>query len=295
MLAITAYFAGDPLQCLAHLEAVGTRGQTPEARRFAVEYGWDGELHRLAYETSAHFALGHFDQARSRCRDLLSLAEPGAEIYSITTALGHATYLAHELGELDTAEQLVERSMAIANEQQLPALLANTFCSRGFALVRRGFVHKGLTEIETGLTLLRAAGVVAVYGYHLLYLAQAHLEAGDVERGLAAIAEGLALCARHQARFHESELYRIEGELRIRRGEEAESVATLCAALAIARRRGARAFELRAATSLARLLRGAGRRDEARWILEPVFGAFREGFDTTDLRVARELLDGLSH
>jgi predicted ATPase len=61
----------------------------------------------------------------------------------------------------------------------------------------------------------------------------------------------------------------------------------------VARGQGARSWELRATTSLARLLRDQGRRDEAREMLAAIFGWFSEGFDTPDLVDARELLDEL--
>ncbi len=66
------------------------------------------------------------------------------------------------------------------------------------------------------------------------------------------------------------------------------------AALSIAREQGTKGFELRAATSLARLLGDDGRREEARELLAPVYGSFTEGFDTADLKDAKALLDELT-
>ena len=65
-------------------------------------------------------------------------------------------------------------------------------------------------------------------------------------------------------------------------------------ALAIAREQGARSFELRAATSLARLWRDQGKRAEAHDLLAPVYGWFTEGFDTRDLIEAKSLLEELA-
>ena len=66
------------------------------------------------------------------------------------------------------------------------------------------------------------------------------------------------------------------------------------AALSIAREQGTKGFELRAATSLARLWREQGRQDEARELLAPLYGSFTEGFDTSDLKDAAKLLDKLA-
>jgi predicted ATPase len=65
-------------------------------------------------------------------------------------------------------------------------------------------------------------------------------------------------------------------------------------ALAVARAQQAKSWELRAAMSMARLLRDQGKRDEARDQLAPVYGRFTEGFDTLDLKDAKALLDELN-
>ena len=65
-------------------------------------------------------------------------------------------------------------------------------------------------------------------------------------------------------------------------------------ALAVVRQQQAKSWELRAATSLARLWRDQGKREEARDLLAPVYGRFTEGFDTLDLKEAKALLDELA-
>ena len=65
-------------------------------------------------------------------------------------------------------------------------------------------------------------------------------------------------------------------------------------ALAIAREQGTRGYELRAATSLARLWREQGRRADAHELLAPIYGWFTEGFDTPDLKEAKALLGELT-
>jgi predicted ATPase len=67
--------------------------------------------------------------------------------------------------------------------------------------------------------------------------------------------------------------------------------AAFAQAVSVARRQGSRGYELRAATSLARLWQDHGRRAEARDLLAPVYGWFTEGFDTADLKAAKSLLD----
>ncbi|GAC1613042.1 MAG: hypothetical protein NVS3B27_10250 [Novosphingobium sp.] len=96
-------------------------------------------------------------------------------------------------------------------------------------------------------------------------------------------------------RYLEAELYRIKGELALLEAPGAVGAAenALRQAVASARRQDAKSWELRAMTSLARLLRTQGKRDEARAVLGEIYGWFTEGFDTADLKSARALLDEL--
>jgi predicted ATPase len=87
---------------------------------------------------------------------------------------------------------------------------------------------------------------------------------------------------------------RIGGELAAREGRPGDGEPRLRAAIAMARSRGEKSLELRATMSLARLLLGQDRRDEARQALAEIYGWFTEEFDTADLRDAKMLLDQLS-
>jgi predicted ATPase len=84
------------------------------------------------------------------------------------------------------------------------------------------------------------------------------------------------------------------GELtgRLPHPDPAKAEESFRTALAIARKQGTRGYELRAATSLARLWGEKSRRGEARELLAPVYGWFTEGFDTPDLKEAKALNRG---
>ena len=97
-------------------------------------------------------------------------------------------------------------------------------------------------------------------------------------------------------RWYEAELHRLKGELLWQHAgtQPGEAEASFQQALAIARRQQAKALELRAAMSLARLWQRQGKRAEAHALLAPIYGWFTEGFDTADLQEARALLDALA-
>jgi predicted ATPase len=88
----------------------------------------------------------------------------------------------------------------------------------------------------------------------------------------------------------------VAGEIALKspRPDAANAAMYFEGALAVARQQQAKSWELRAAMSMARLWRDQGKRDEARDLLAPVYGWFTEGFDTLDLKEAKNLLDELS-
>jgi predicted ATPase len=116
---------------------------------------------------------------------------------------------------------------------------------------------------------------------------------GQTAEGLEALAEALATVAQSRGRWWEPELYRLRGELLLQHSvaQPGEAEACFQQALDIARRQQARSLELRAAMSLSRLWQRQGKREPARQLLAPIYGWFTEGFDTTDLREAKALLD----
>jgi predicted ATPase len=114
-----------------------------------------------------------------------------------------------------------------------------------------------------------------------------------VDAGLRVVDDGFAYAEKAPEGGYIHELHRIRGELLVKANRVEEAEASFRAALAYASERGARSFELRAATGLARVLGNTERQRDARNVLKPVLDWFTEGFDTADLIAARSLLDNL--
>ena len=93
-----------------------------------------------------------------------------------------------------------------------------------------------------------------------------------------------------------AEMSRLKGALLLQqqRPVQAEAEACFQQAIAVAQQQSAKSWELRAATSLARLWQQQGKTAEARDLLAPVYNWFTEGFDTADLKDAKALLDSLA-
>jgi len=138
------------------------------------------------------------------------------------------------------------------------------------------------------------------HSYYLVLLAEAYGKVGQVEDGLAALAEALTMVDKTVERVYEAELYRLKGELTLQFSIQSlesrveEAAACFLKAIEIARKQQAKSLELRAVMSLSRLWQRQGRRQEAHALLAEIYNWFTEGFDTKDLQEAKALLDELA-
>jgi predicted ATPase len=132
--------------------------------------------------------------------------------------------------------------------------------------------------------------------YWLVLLASAHGRCGQPQEGLATVTEALDAVVRSGERCWEAELHRLQGQLLLQKdaANQAEAEACFHRAIEFARAQKAKSWELRAATSLARLWRDQGKPEHAHELLALIYGWFTEGFDTADLKDAKELLDELA-
>jgi predicted ATPase len=122
------------------------------------------------------------------------------------------------------------------------------------------------------------------------YLAEALLLAGQANDALAAVEGGIAFAETHGHRYFEPELLRVRGEIAFADGHTGEAESWYRRALERARQQSSRAHELKAALSLSKVLEHDGRSDEAKAVVQAVHGSFVDGFETADVRRARELL-----
>jgi predicted ATPase/DNA-binding winged helix-turn-helix (wHTH) protein len=176
---------------------------------------------------------------------------------------------------------------------------------RAWALAKLGQVNNGLEQIRQALVVVRSIGTSNLMPLLSAMHAEICMHADQIDEGLAAIEEALA-AARKTCMFHyEAEVYRLKGELLLRHinrlrkfepgDQQYQEVATCFEeAIRIARQQHAKSLELRAATSLARLLQQQKRQVEAYELLAGIYNWFTEGYDTTDMLEAGKLLQDLS-
>jgi tetratricopeptide (TPR) repeat protein len=238
--------------------------------------------------------LGYADQAREVNREMCQLARAIGHPFSLAYALHHTAWLCqyYRLGaEVGAA---AEEEVAIAAEQGFALWQATGTFFRGAGLFLQGELGKALPLLLKGLDAFRASGSRLTLPFQLSILGDAYTQAGRFGDARRALDEGLALAEKNDERCQEAELHRLQGELH--RAESSDQAAEDCfrQAIEIAQGQQSRAWELRAAMSLARLRQRQGRRDEARAALAAVYGTFTEGFTTPDLVDARALLETLT-
>ena len=165
--------------------------------------------------------------------------------------------------------------------------------NRGILLVRCGDFLHGIEVMQHAMAAAKEFNAGRGHPLRLGHLAVAHANLGQAEFGVGLLDEAILTAEQMQERVFEAELHRLRGELLLQLNNKREATAALKRALTVARGQQARMWELRAATSLARLWRDQGKLAQARDLLAPVYGWFTEGFDTPDLKEARVLLGEL--
>jgi predicted ATPase len=160
----------------------------------------------------------------------------------------------------------------------------------------RGDASVGLAEMSEGISYSRGLGIHICLPQFEAELAQAEAEAGQIDTAIARLKQAHEEIELTGERWCEAALHRIRGNILLNRdsANTAPAEEAFLTAVAIAQQQKARSFELRAATSMARLWRDQGKQKEARELLAPVYDWFTEGFDTRDLKEAKALLDELA-
>ena len=165
----------------------------------------------------------------------------------------------------------------------------------GWTAAEDSGLEAGIAALRRGFASRAASGRNFEEPQVLAYLVEMLVEAAQPEEGMKVLAEAFAGSGDKGMIYWDAELHRLRGVLLLLSdGNESEAEACFKQAIEIARGQSARSFELRAAIGLARLWQGEGKRSEARDILAPVYDWFTEGFDTTDLKAAKVLLDELT-
>src|SRR5262245_445898 len=245
------------------------------------------------YLAIALFCLGFPDRALAQSNATVAEARRLAHPPTLTVTLSTDSRLLSLAGDSAALDERASQLIALATEQGFPLYHMLGTIYRGWVKVSTGDVLEGISLLRSGSSAYSATGAKTRTPYHLALLAKACEIAGQVEEAFFLLDDSLRIAQMIGECWFASELYRYQGQLMLRQGKSEAAEDLYRQALAIAKKQEAKLWELRAAVSLATLVRDQGRRSEAYDFLASVYGSFIEGFGTQDLRGAKTLLDQL--
>jgi predicted ATPase len=240
--------------------------------------------------------LGYPDRARQRIQEALALAHEVEHPYSLAAAMIWSTMLYRDLRQVQAVLEQAEAALKLTTQHKFAFWLAQGMIYRGWALGMQGQGEEGIEQMRQGMAVVGATWAEAERVRYPVMLAEVYGRTEQTEKGLDILVEAVARIDHNAYRLDESERYRLKGELLLQQSVDNQAQAETCfhKALSVAQGQSAKSWELRTATSLARLWQSQDRRQEAHDLLAPVYGWFTEGFDTADLQETKALLDDLS-
>jgi len=281
-------------------EAVSHLG---EALRYATRADLRFTPFGLLYDSAAQINLaiglqlqGHPSEAAKLLDEVLRRSRDSRHLFSLAFVLSvGGSAVNHYRRQPETVRVYSEEAVALSDENGFMEWLNQACFYHGWSVAELGEVDKGVAEMEAAL-MRRTLTNTMWPQYFTALLARCYAKMGRVREALTMLKDALLRIEETGQKVAKAEMLRLHGEVLLMHDKSAAAEAESCfrAALEVARAQEAKWWELRTSVSLARLLRDANRRDEARTILTEIYNWFTEGFDLPDLKDAKGLLDELS-
>jgi predicted ATPase/DNA-binding winged helix-turn-helix (wHTH) protein len=297
LIGVPLHCLGDHARARGHIEGMLSRSAYTVKSSQGNRFRFDQPLAARVILAQMLWLQGFPDRAIEATHSSLDEAIATGHAISLCDALAQAVCpIAMLVGDLSAAEQAVTTLLSEATLHALDPWSVLGCCWKGALHIKRGELDYGLPLLRSALTDLREVRFAFYHAGFLGVLTEGFASAGQFEAAHGAIDEALEYCKQKEELWYIAELLRIKGEILLQKGDEGVPLAEehFLRSGAWARQQAALSWELRAAISLARLRRQQGRVAEAREALALVYERFSEGFATTDLRVAKRLLDALS-
>jgi predicted ATPase len=293
MVGVSLHYLGQQTRAREHLEYVLKR-DVGVAGNSIGRIQYDPKLAARAYLPRVLWLQGFPEQAMEAAEKAISDAHESGHVLTSALVLVQAGCpIALLTGELERAESYVVALLEIATKHNLSFWRAEAQCHEGILQVRRG-------DITTGLRVFRIAAnelidlhtTMNLASYHTA-MAAALVETMMVTEFQEVLAAALARAEQDEDYWCMPEIIRLRGEFFLKIGSLDEAEGQFQQALNLATRQETLSWALRAAMSLARVMRDQNRPTEARGTLLPIYQKFDEGFATEDLLQAKSLLESL--
>jgi predicted ATPase len=291
----SSMFVGNILASRAHYDqAIALYDPTKDDKR--TKWGGVHWVGSLSLRALALWLLGQPTAAQSDAAQALSIARNLRNAAMVMVALLCATRTHLFCGRIAAAKAEADEFVALAHETGEPYFKALGLMFQGLANASGAESPDAVARLESALSAYRSMEATLFTPNVLSHLAEAHARLGQFDDACRCIDDAIATIETSNERWCEADVLRVAGETSwespARDAVKAE--AYFDRALEVARTQQAKSWELRAATSKARLLRDQCRHTEAQDLLAPAYAWFTEGFDTIDLNEAKTLLDELA-
>jgi predicted ATPase len=281
---------------MIHLDQALKLFEPAAHRALGLRFGQDIRVSILYYRSMALWALGYPDAALENAKRAVDEAREIGQAGTLMAALQFTSLIYIGLSRnYDIAKTQIAELVAVADKTGAGFWKLQATQLRGALLVRMRQYSDAVQTINSAKTESGATGLTRAMPSVLSDLATAHAALGQFDEAHRYIAEALAFGENKQG-WGEAEVHRVAGEIALKSSEPdaTKAQAYFERALAVARQQQAKSWELRAATSMARLWRDQGQPKQARELLAPIYGWFTEGFNTRDLEEAKALLEELA-
>jgi predicted ATPase len=295
LMGTSLFSTGDIAESRAHCDQALALYDPAEHRPLTTQFGQDVGVTILSFRTLALWLLGYSEAAVADCeralKDAREFGHAGTLMYAlISSSLTHIL-----CGNYATTMARANETIALAHEKGALLWKAWGMIHEGCVLATTGKNSGAVEMLTSGIGMYLSTGATYHMPWYLSYTAKANAELGQLDDAQRCLGEAMTAVETTKETWCEAEVHRTAGEIALMSPDrdEVKAEAYFEHALAVARQQQAKSWELRAAMSMARLLRDQGKRQQAHDLLAPVYGWFTEGLDTLDLKEAKALLEQL--
>jgi predicted ATPase len=299
------FFKGQFTEAHASLERGQGLYDRQKHRALAFQFGQDPCVSCHSFDAMTLWILGYPDQAEKKAQEAIRLARDLGYPFTLTWCLSMIGKYYSMRHDYAGAERVIAEGLTLTKEYGFSFFTESLIAYRVIGSAAQGRIDQ-MTAGGGNPGGFSAAGYELAHTWARSAIAEALGNLGQVDIALALLAEARELMERNDERYVESEIHRIHGELKLKHAArssstpeivtkaESEAEQSFLRAIEIARERGAKTLELRAATSLSRMLMNSGRHAEALRFLQPIHDWFTEGFDWPELLSAKSILIDLN-
>ncbi|TKB69306.1 MAG: adenylate/guanylate cyclase domain-containing protein [Nitrospira sp.] len=290
----TYFFLGRFDEAKHHLLTAISLDDPNQHRSLALRYGQDPGITARILLARTLWILGEVEQTETLALEAIRMARAAEHPYTLVFTLAFLSRIYSAVRNATRTLELTDEAIAVSTQYSFALGLAWATTSQGWALAETG-QEEGLGTLLHGLAATRDTGGTLDNTFTLALLAELYLRKKRIDEGLATIEEALTLAVTGGELFWQAELLRLKGELLLEQSEPSVSAAEQCfaEALRVAQDQHANMLELRAAVSMARLLRKLNRLDAAKLVLHSVCSRFQKQVANPDLIEARNILEQL--